>query len=43
MLKVTHLRKVYGSGETATEAIGDLSFEVAKGEFVCIVGPSGAG
>ena len=43
MLKVTHLRKVYGSGDTATEAIADLSFEVAKGEFVCIVGPSGAG
>jgi NitT/TauT family transport system ATP-binding protein len=43
MLKVTNLRKVYGSGETATEAIADLSFEVSKGEFVCIVGPSGAG
>jgi NitT/TauT family transport system ATP-binding protein len=43
MLKVTHLRKVYGSGDTATEAIADLSFEVKKGEFVCIVGPSGAG
>ncbi len=43
MLKVTNLRKVYGSGEGATEAIADVSFEVAKGEFVCIVGPSGAG
>jgi NitT/TauT family transport system ATP-binding protein len=43
MLKVTNLRKVYGTGETATEAIADLSFEVDKGEFVCIVGPSGAG
>jgi NitT/TauT family transport system ATP-binding protein len=43
MLKVTNLRKVYGSGETATEAIADVSFEVGRGEFVCIVGPSGAG
>jgi NitT/TauT family transport system ATP-binding protein len=43
MLKVTKLRKVYGSGDAATEAIADLSFEVGKGEFVCIVGPSGAG
>jgi NitT/TauT family transport system ATP-binding protein len=43
MLKVTKLRKVYGSGDGATEAIADVSFEVAKGEFVCIVGPSGAG
>jgi NitT/TauT family transport system ATP-binding protein len=43
MLKVTNLRKVYGSGETATEAIADLSSEVKKGEFVCIVGSSGAG
>src|SRR4051812_50165087 len=43
MLNVTNLRKVYGSGETATEAIADVSFEVGRGEFVCIVGPSGAG
>jgi NitT/TauT family transport system ATP-binding protein len=43
MLNVTNLRKVYGSGDGATEAIADVSFEVGQGEFVCIVGPSGAG
>jgi NitT/TauT family transport system ATP-binding protein len=43
MLNVTNLRKTYGSGAGETEAIADLSFEVAKGEFVCIVGPSGCG
>jgi NitT/TauT family transport system ATP-binding protein len=43
MLTVTKLRKVYGTGDGATEAIADVSFTVDKGEFVCIVGPSGAG
>jgi NitT/TauT family transport system ATP-binding protein len=43
MLKITNLSKTYGSGPTATQAIGDLSFEVEPGEFVCIVGPSGCG
>jgi NitT/TauT family transport system ATP-binding protein len=43
MLQVDHLKKVYGEGGGAVEAIGDLSFEVAENEFVCIVGPSGCG
>jgi NitT/TauT family transport system ATP-binding protein len=43
MLTITNLSKTYGRGDTATEAIRDLSFEVAAGEFVCIVGPSGCG
>jgi NitT/TauT family transport system ATP-binding protein len=43
MLKVTHVSKTYGTGEQATQAIADLSFEVNPGEFVCIVGPSGCG
>jgi NitT/TauT family transport system ATP-binding protein len=43
MLKVANLAKTYGTGEHATQAIADLSFEVDAGEFVCIVGPSGCG
>ncbi len=39
MLHVEHLQKRYGD----VEAVGDLSFDVAAGEFVCIVGPSGCG
>src|SRR3954468_8787175 len=43
MLKVEHLAKTYGAGKSAVEAIGDLSFEVGEGEFLCVVGPSGCG
>jgi NitT/TauT family transport system ATP-binding protein len=39
MLHVEHLNKRYGD----VEAIGDLSFDVAAGELVCVVGPSGCG
>jgi putative ABC transport system ATP-binding protein len=37
------LAKVYGSGETAVEAVREASFSVRPGEFVAIVGPSGSG
>jgi NitT/TauT family transport system ATP-binding protein len=43
MLRVEHLKKTYGEGDDAVEAIGDLDFEVDEKEFVCIVGPSGCG
>lgn len=43
VLEVEHLRKTYGTGEQAVTAIGDLTFSVAAGEFLCIVGPSGCG
>lgn len=43
MLDVNGLHHVFGSGESAHEAIGSLSFDVREGEFVSIVGPSGAG
>ena len=43
MLEIRSLGKVYGSGEQATHAIGDVSFSVAERELVCVVGPSGCG
>ncbi|WBB75920.1 ABC transporter ATP-binding protein [Micromonospora sp. WMMD1128] len=43
LLRVEHLRKVYGSTTGDVEAIGDLSFTMDAGELVCIVGPSGCG
>ena len=43
ILKVEHLSKKYGKGDTEVEALKDVSFTVEKGEFVAIVGPSGFG
>jgi NitT/TauT family transport system ATP-binding protein len=43
MLEIKSLGKVYGSGERATHAIGDVSFSVDERELVCVVGPSGCG
>lgn len=43
MLTVDGLRKTYGTGDSAVHAIGDISFQVDRGEIVSIVGPSGAG
>jgi len=43
LLSVRGLKKVYGVGGDAKEAVRDLTFDVAAGELVCLVGPSGAG
>ncbi|PKR86332.1 ABC transporter ATP-binding protein [Heyndrickxia camelliae] len=43
ILKIEHLSKQYGKGETAVKALDDVSFSVNKGEFVAIIGPSGSG
>ncbi|GJM68272.1 hypothetical protein HMSSN036_04880 [Paenibacillus macerans] len=38
ILKIEHLSKVYGTGESAVRALDDVSFSVEKGEFVAIIG-----
>lgn len=43
ILEVSHLSKVYGSGEAMVKALDDVSFTVNKGEFIAIIGPSGSG
>jgi putative ABC transport system ATP-binding protein len=43
ILRVEHLTKSYGSGETEVKALNDVSFSVRRGEFVAIVGASGSG
>lgn len=43
ILTIEHLSKTYGKGETAVNALDDVSFSVKKGEFVAIIGPSGSG
>ena len=43
ILKVEHLTKTYGTGETQVKALDDVSFTVDKGEFIAIVGASGSG
>lgn len=42
-LSVRNLSKSYGIGDKAVTIIESLSFEVAEGEIVCVVGPSGVG
>jgi NitT/TauT family transport system ATP-binding protein len=43
LLEIKGLGKTYGTGPSATHAVGDVSFTVDEGEFVCVVGPSGCG
>ena len=38
-----NLSKVYAAGRIMVAAVRDVSFQVTRGEFVAIVGPSGSG
>jgi putative ABC transport system ATP-binding protein len=43
MITVSHVSKIYLTGEVEVKALNDVSFTVKKGEFVAIMGPSGSG
>ena len=42
-VKLDKVSKIYGTKEVKIVAVDEISFEIASGEFVVIVGPSGAG
>lgn len=43
LLQVKHMKKYYGTGESRTMALQDISFDVEKGDFISIMGASGSG
>jgi putative ABC transport system ATP-binding protein len=42
-IRIEGLRKVYGHGDTAVEALKEVHMSVAPGEVVGLIGPSGSG
>jgi putative ABC transport system ATP-binding protein len=42
-IRIEGLRKRYGEGDTAVEALKDVNMTVAPGEVVGLIGPSGSG
>ena len=42
-ISLQHVGKRYQMGEITITAVDDISFEIEKGQFAVIVGPSGAG
>lgn len=43
LLEIRNLYTAFVEPEGTLEALEDVSFEVAQGEFVCLIGPSGCG
>ncbi|HWP68591.1 MAG TPA: ATP-binding cassette domain-containing protein, partial [Rectinemataceae bacterium] len=43
MISIKNVKKIFKTGGTELEALGDVTFDVYPKEFVSIVGPSGCG
>lgn len=42
-IRIEGLRKRYGEGDTAVDALNDVNMVVSPGEVVGLIGPSGSG
>jgi putative ABC transport system ATP-binding protein len=43
LIRLRGITKVYGTGETAFQALKGVDLDIQKGDFVAIMGPSGSG
>jgi putative ABC transport system ATP-binding protein len=43
MVRIENLSKIYGTGDAQVRALDGVSFSIAKGEFVAVMGASGSG
>jgi len=43
LVRLEHVYKVYRVADTGVAALGGVTFDVARGEFIAVVGPSGSG
>jgi putative ABC transport system ATP-binding protein len=43
LVRLEHVYKVYRIADTGVAALGGVTFDVSRGEFIAVVGPSGSG
>jgi putative ABC transport system ATP-binding protein len=43
LLRIENLSKFYGKGDNEVRALDGVSFSIARGEFIAVMGPSGSG
>jgi putative ABC transport system ATP-binding protein len=43
VLRLDHVSKTYGDGESSVEAVRDVSMDLDAGKFIFLMGPSGSG